>query len=150
MEVTQCVLVKQSKSRKGFGDRGNTILAVSIDGSHSWSFLVVLLCTVVLGPQSSIGRSHLDGERRAGSKILVNLLYLIRNSRECRCWDPWSGLYVATVNDVNEALATEQLPTLSHCGTGNAGEGSKHLANTKAGLASIMTRLIKVLAIVDC
>lgn len=54
------------------------------------------------------------------------------------------------VNDLNEALAMDRLATLSHCGTGNAGEGSKHLASTRAGLASMMTRLVRVLAIVGC
>jgi hypothetical protein len=38
--------------------------------------------------------------------------------------------------------------TLSHCGTGNAGEGSKHLVATKAALISTSIGPISVLAIV--
>jgi hypothetical protein len=40
--------------------------------------------------------------------------------------------------------------TLSHCGTGNAGEGSKHLVNTKATLITTSPRLTSFLAIVGC
>lgn len=63
MEAPQRMLVKQSKSRKSLCDRSDTILAVSVDRGHSWPLFIVLLCTVILGPQSSIARSHLDGER---------------------------------------------------------------------------------------
>lgn len=63
IEATGRMLVKQPKSREDFCDRSDTILAVSIDRSYAWPVFVVLLRAVVLGPQSSIGRGHLDGER---------------------------------------------------------------------------------------
>lgn len=40
------------------------------------------------------------------------------------------------------------IATLSHCGTGNAGEGSKHLVTTRATLVSTSIGVISVLAIV--
>jgi hypothetical protein len=40
--------------------------------------------------------------------------------------------------------------TLSHCGTGNAGEGSKHLVATRAALVSTSIGPISALAIVVC
>jgi hypothetical protein len=82
IEATGRMLVKQPKSREDFGDRSDTVLTVSIDRSHAWPAFVVLLRTVVLGPQSSIGGGHLDGERRAVKQVFVDLLYLIRDGRE--------------------------------------------------------------------
>jgi hypothetical protein len=39
--------------------------------------------------------------------------------------------------------------TLSHCGTGNAGDGSKHLVATRAALVNTSIGPISVLAIVE-
>lgn len=51
------------------------------------------------------------------------------------------------VNTCDEKCAARN-DTLSHCGTGNAGEGSKHLPDTRATLVSVNP--ISVFAIVVC